>query len=69
MTLPATTLQILSWPVKKPGEWDYNLDAPIALGVFYEKQLPEFTSRFPARRDVPPDERKHRIRDLFLASV
>jgi 2-oxoglutarate/2-oxoacid ferredoxin oxidoreductase subunit beta len=54
---------------KKAREWDYNKDAPIALGVFYERVLPAFGDRFPARQTIPPGERTRRIRDLFLASV
>ena len=33
----------------KAREWDYNRDAPIALGVFYERALPTFDDRYPAR--------------------
>jgi 2-oxoglutarate ferredoxin oxidoreductase subunit beta len=51
----------------KAREWDYNQDAPIALGVFYGRALPTFNDRYPAL-DVSPDERTRRIRDLFEAS-
>jgi 2-oxoglutarate ferredoxin oxidoreductase subunit beta len=51
----------------KAREWDYNRDAPIALGVFYGRALPTFNDRYPTR-DVSPDERTRRIRDLFEAS-
>jgi len=51
----------------KAREWDYNRDAPIALGVFFERALPTFDDRFPAR-DVTQTERMNRIRDLFEAS-
>jgi len=30
----------------KAREWDYNRDAPIALGMFYRQVLPTFDSRF-----------------------
>ena len=30
----------------KAREWDYNRDAPIALGVFYERALPTFDDRY-----------------------
>jgi 2-oxoglutarate ferredoxin oxidoreductase subunit beta len=30
----------------KIGEWDYNRDAPIALGVFYKKESPVFDESF-----------------------
>ncbi len=51
----------------KVREWDYNRDAPIALGVFYERALPTFDDRYPIRV-VSPEERTRRIRDLFEAS-
>jgi len=30
----------------KIQEWDYNAEAPIALGIFYKKQMPSFEERF-----------------------
>jgi 2-oxoglutarate ferredoxin oxidoreductase subunit beta len=51
----------------KAREWDYNRDAPIALGVFYERALPTFDDRYPARY-LSAEERSRRIRDLFEAS-
>jgi 2-oxoglutarate ferredoxin oxidoreductase subunit beta len=51
----------------KAREWDYNRDAPIALGVFYERALPTFDDRYPAR-DMSAGERTRRIRDLFEAA-
>ncbi|MGD0535298.1 MAG: thiamine pyrophosphate-dependent enzyme [Methanoregula sp.] len=51
----------------KAREWDYNRDAPIALGAFYERALPTFDDRYPIRV-VSPEERTRRIRDLFEAS-
>jgi 2-oxoglutarate ferredoxin oxidoreductase subunit beta len=51
----------------KAREWDYNRDAPIALGVFFERSLPTFDNRYPAR-DVSAEERTRRIRDLFEAA-
>lgn len=32
--------------LSKIREWDYNRDAPIALGEFYKKELPRFESNF-----------------------
>ena len=32
--------------LRKIREWDYNLDAPIALGTFYKKEIPTFEERF-----------------------
>jgi 2-oxoglutarate ferredoxin oxidoreductase subunit beta len=51
----------------KSREWDYNRDAPIALGVFYKRALPTFDDRYPAR-DMSVGERTRRIRDLFEAA-
>ena len=51
----------------KAREWDYNRDAPIALGVFYERALPTFDDRYPARA-LSAGERSRRIRDLFEMS-
>ena len=33
----------------KVREWDYNSDAPIALGTLYKRDLPTFDERFPVR--------------------
>ena len=52
----------------KAREWDYNRDAPIALGIFYEQVLPTFDDRYPAR-DISTEERMRRIRELFEASA
>jgi 2-oxoglutarate ferredoxin oxidoreductase subunit beta len=51
----------------KAREWDYNRDASISLGVFYEQTLPTFGDRIPVR-DLPADERIRRIHDFFEAS-
>ena len=51
----------------KAREWDYNRDATIALGIFYERALPTFDDRYPAR-DLTTEERMRRIRDLFEAA-
>jgi len=32
--------------LRKIREWDYNSDAPIALGVFYKKEMATFEDRF-----------------------
>ncbi|MDD5584027.1 MAG: thiamine pyrophosphate-dependent enzyme [Candidatus Omnitrophica bacterium] len=32
--------------LKKIKEWDYNNDVPIALGVFYQKEMPSFEKQF-----------------------
>jgi 2-oxoglutarate ferredoxin oxidoreductase subunit beta len=51
----------------KAREWDYNRDAPIALGVFYERALPTFDEQYPVRR-LTAEERTRRIRELFEAA-
>jgi 2-oxoglutarate ferredoxin oxidoreductase subunit beta len=51
----------------KAREWDYNLDTPISLGVFYEKALPAFNDSYPVR-EITAEERMRRIRDLFEAA-
>ena len=48
----------------KAREWDYNRDAPISLGIFYEQVFPTFNDRAPARH-MSREKRSHRIRDLF----
>ena len=50
----------------KAKEWDYNIDAKIALGTFYTRDLPTFEKRM-AGRPVTPDERERAVVD-FLAS-
>jgi 2-oxoglutarate ferredoxin oxidoreductase subunit beta len=51
---------------KKSREWDYNRDAPIALGVFYERSFPTFDAKNP-RYPLSLDERRQRIRELIEA--
>ena len=47
-------------------EWDYNRDAPIALGIFYERLLPTFDDRFHSR-PMDANERRKRIREIIEA--
>ncbi|MDD2679860.1 MAG: thiamine pyrophosphate-dependent enzyme [Candidatus Omnitrophica bacterium] len=35
--------------LSKIREWDYNADSPIALGVFYKKEIPTFEQNFLGR--------------------
>lgn len=51
----------------KAREWDYSRDAPVALGVFYERSLPTFDDQNPPR-SLAADERQARIRDIFEAA-
>jgi 2-oxoglutarate ferredoxin oxidoreductase subunit beta len=48
----------------KAREWDYNSDAPIALGTFYQKVSPVFEAK-PAARKLSVAERGQAIRDLL----
>jgi 2-oxoglutarate ferredoxin oxidoreductase subunit beta len=50
--------------MQKITEWDYNNPAPIALGTFFERDIPTFGSRFPRQPPVPGD-RKEKIRRLL----
>jgi len=48
----------------KAREWDYNSDAPIALGTLYKRDLPTFDERFPIRAMTQKD-RDAGIRDVL----
>jgi 2-oxoglutarate/2-oxoacid ferredoxin oxidoreductase subunit beta len=46
-------------------EWDYNSDAPIALGAFYQKVSPVFEGKMAARK-MSAAERELAVRELLL---
>ncbi|MCK9581038.1 MAG: thiamine pyrophosphate-dependent enzyme [Methanoregula sp.] len=48
----------------KAREWDYSSDAKIALGIFYEQNLPTFDEKM-AVVPSPAGEREQRILDLL----
>ena len=48
----------------KVREWDYNSDAPIALGTLYKRDLPTFDELFPVRAMTQKD-RDAGIRDVL----
>ena len=48
----------------KAREWDYNSDAPIALGTFYRKAAPVFDAK-PAVRKLSSAERDEAVRELL----
>lgn len=52
----------------KIREWDYNADAPIALGAFYKKELPTFTQRLSEERPQIID-RSLKIKELLDSSI
>jgi 2-oxoglutarate ferredoxin oxidoreductase subunit beta len=48
----------------KAREWDYNSDAPIALGTFYQKTLPVFEAKT-AARTLSAADRIQAVRELL----
>jgi 2-oxoglutarate ferredoxin oxidoreductase subunit beta len=50
----------------KVREWDYNTDAPIALGTFFARTLPTFDDRM-AVRPVTEEERERALQELLAA--
>jgi 2-oxoglutarate/2-oxoacid ferredoxin oxidoreductase subunit beta len=48
----------------KAKEWDYNSDAPIALGTFYQRTLPTFDERI-AVKTVSRKERTRAVEELL----
>lgn len=54
--------------LNKIREWDYNADAPIALGTFYKKELPTFTERFYQEKTQTKDK-DSKIKELLEASI
>jgi 2-oxoglutarate ferredoxin oxidoreductase subunit beta len=54
--------------INRSREWDYNTDAPIGIGVFYQKRMPTFLDRI---TDTVSNEvkREQAIRDLLASRV
>lgn len=52
----------------KIREWDYNKEAPIALGVLYRKQMPSFEESFLRKKEVAID-RDSKIKKLLEETV
>jgi 2-oxoglutarate ferredoxin oxidoreductase subunit beta len=50
----------------KVKEWDYNSDAPIALGAFYQRTLPTFDTRM-AVKGVSREDRSRAVKELLLS--
>src|SRR3989338_4867927 len=46
-------------------EWDYNQEAPIALGVFYKKGIPTFEERFLAKKEKKSEDKELKIKELL----
>ncbi len=51
--------------LKKIKEWDYNQDAPIALGAFYKKEISTFEDRFLAGYKAETIDRGAKIKELL----
>lgn len=47
-------------------EWDYNRDAPIALGLLYKQMLPSFDTRF-VTKEIPTEMREQGIREILAS--
>lgn len=54
--------------LNKIREWDYNKDAPIALGVFYKKNSPTFEEKF-LKAGINPVDRGLKIKELLKNSI
>ena len=55
--------------VRKAREWDYNVDAPISLGVFYRKEFPTFEERFFADAGRGSVDRVAEIKALLAEKI
>jgi 2-oxoglutarate ferredoxin oxidoreductase subunit beta len=53
---------------RKIREWDYNKDAPIALGVFYKKDAPTFEENF-SGAGLSEAERQRKIEKIMEEAV
>lgn len=54
--------------LNKVREWDYNTDAPIALGAFYKKEMPTFEDRS-FQEKIQTIDRDLKIKELLKASI
>lgn len=54
--------------LNKVREWDYNADAPIALGAFYKKEIPTFEDRS-FQEKIQTIDRDLKIKELLGASI
>jgi len=55
--------------LNKIREWDYNKDAPIALGTFYKKEIPTFEDRFFLKRRQGMIDKDLKIEELLKGSI
>lgn len=54
--------------LKKIREWDYNRDAPVALGTFYKKEMPTFEDRFLKNR-IKTVDRNIKIKEVLQEHI
>lgn len=55
--------------LKKIAEWDYNQDAPIALGAFYKKNASTFEERFFSGGNPQAIDRDAKIKELLKTYI
>lgn len=55
--------------LNKIREWDYNKDAPIALGAFYKKETPTFEERFFANKRQGMIDKDLKIKELLKGPI
>jgi 2-oxoglutarate ferredoxin oxidoreductase subunit beta len=55
--------------LNKIREWDYNKDAPIALGAFYKKEIPTFGDRFFQKKRQEAADKDLKIKELLKGSI
>lgn len=55
--------------LNKIREWDYNKDAPIALGTFYKKEIPTFEDRFFLNKKSKTVDKDSKIKELLKESI
>lgn len=52
----------------KIKEWDYNKEAPIALGTLYRKEMPSFEEKFLKKKEAAVD-RDSKIKELLKETI
>ena len=54
--------------LEKIREWDYNSNAPIALGTFYKREIPSFEESF-LRRETKRIDRESKIKEILGEAI
>jgi len=55
--------------LNKIREWDYDKDAPIALGTFYKKDIPTFEDRFFLNKKPKTVDKYFKIKEFLKESI